>query len=233
MGPHNPPQTDAFSSVWLRGIAASLVDQMRALSTRVHVGDKRVVYAQGKEQACLWGIVQPEVRVQVALSEMKPTLGHIHHRGARFGESEPLLELPGIVEMRAAGDTVIEKVDYARFRRLAGRNPELWEALARLASMNQLLAMGAANDLALRTGRERLAAAILRLAGHRGVLQGAETTLELRVNHQDMTGLANLARLKVSEHLKALCEMSLIDLDYGCITMRDTAGLAALISKQT
>lgn len=231
MGEQSSPDLDAFGSAWLRGVPPVLVEKLRALSSRVRLRDKQVVYAQGVDQTCLWGVAQGEVRVQAALAELEPTLGHIHHPGAWLGESEPLLGLPGIVEMRAGGLTVVEKVTFTKFRALANVHPELWEALARLASMNQLVAMRAANDLALRTGRERLVAAILRLAGHRGILQGSSTTLELRVSHHDITGLANLARPKVSEHLKALAEHNLIKLDYGRITIRDVARLEAMISR--
>ena len=61
-------------------------------------------------------------------------------------------EVPGLVEMRASGDTLLEKIAYTRFRRLANEHPELWQGLARLTAMNQVLAMIAANDLASAQG---------------------------------------------------------------------------------
>lgn len=225
------PPVDAFASAWLRGVPSSVMGKLRKLSSRVSLGDKHVVYAQGVEQTCLWGVVSGEVRVHVALAELEPTLGHIHHPGAWLGESEPILGVPGIVEMRAAGQTVVERVAYPRFRALAIAHPELWEALARLTSMNQLLAMRAANDLALRTGRKRLAAAILRLSGHRAVLQGSMTTTVLQVSQQEIAGLANLARSRVSEHLKDMEKETLIQLGYGSISIVDVERLQSVIAE--
>ena len=225
------PAVDAFGAAWLRGVPSPLVDRLRALSSRMTLGDKQIVYAQGAEQTFLWGVARGKVRMQVALSELEPTLGHIHHPGGWLGESEPLLGIAGIVEMRAVGPTVVERIPYARFRAIANAHPELWEALARLTSMNQLLAMNAANDLALRTGRKRLAAAILRLSGHRGVFQGSAATSVLGISQQEIAGLANLARPKVLEHLKALESENLIRLAYGAITIRDAAGLEAVLSE--
>ena len=225
------PAIDVFGSAWLRGVPGTVVDELRALSSLITLNDKQIVYGQGAEQTAIWGVVRGEVRVQVALSELEPLLGHIHQAGAWLGESEPLLGVPGIVEMRTAGPTVVERIPYARFRAIANAHPELWEALARLTSMNQLLAMNAANDLALRTGRKRLAAAILRLSGHRGVFQGSAATSVLGISQQEIAGLANLARPKVLEHLKALESENLIRLAYGAITIRDAAGLEVVLSE--
>jgi len=91
--------------------------------------------------------------------------------------------------------------------------------------------MRAANDLALRTGRKRLAAAILRLSGHRGVLQGSVTTTVLQVSQQEIVGLANLARPKVSEHLKAMEKENLIKLGYGRISIVNVEELQSVIAE--
>lgn len=224
------PHPDVWAAGWLRSMPPDVVEKLRALSDRIAVGDKALVYAHGAEQKWLWGVVAGQVRVHVALNEMEPTLGHIHHVGAWFGESEPLLEVPGLVEMRASGETTVEKIAYARFRRLANEHPELWEGLARLTAMNQVLAMTAANDLALRTGRKRLAAALLRLSGQRAVLQGSLEVAIVKTSQQDIAGLANLALSKVSAHLGALAGANLIRLEYGRIRILDPDGLQDVIN---
>jgi len=109
----------------------------------------------GAKQDALWDVAHGQVRVLVALNEMEPVLGHVHQQGAWFGESELLLGVPGLVEMQAAGEVTLVRVPFVEFRRLAKAHAALWEALARLTSMNQVLAMTAANDLALRRGREK------------------------------------------------------------------------------
>lgn len=221
---------NVFSSSWLHDVRDGVIDKLRELADQIDLRDQDVVYAEGVEQQYLWGVVRGEVRVHVAMNEMEPTLGHIHRPGAWLGESEPILGIPGIVEMRAAGDTTMARIAYPRFRALANKNPELWEALTRLTSMNQLLAMSAANDLALRTGRKRLAAALLRLSGHRGVLQGSHTTTNLKVTQQEIAGLANLARSKTANHLASLADEKLIQLEYSRISILDISGLREIIT---
>ena len=224
-----PKLSKAFSAAWLRDVPEKIVADLAVLGEEVSFGDKAVVYAQDAEQTCLWGVVRGQVRVMVTLNELEATLGHIHHAGAWLGESEPLLGLPGLVEMRSSGETVLVRIPFPRFRRLANVYPELWEALARLTAMNQLLAMSAANDLALRTGRHRIAASLLRLGGHRGVLQGSATTQEIKITQQELSNLSNLAPSKVSPHLKALEAGNFIQLRYGKITIIDIEGLSSSI----
>ncbi|WP_068113421.1 Crp/Fnr family transcriptional regulator [Tropicimonas marinistellae] len=225
----NPPLNDVFAAAWLQGVSDRVLGEFAALGDEVSFADKSVVYAQDAEQTCLWGVISGQVRVMVTLNELETILGHIHHAGAWLGESEPVLSLPGLVEMRSSGETTLVRILYARFRALANRHPELWEALARLASMNQLLAMSAANDLALRTGRQRIAATLLRLGGHRGVLQRSATTRTISITQQELSDLANLAPSKVSPHLKFLEGKNLIRLGYGKVTITDIDGLSSSI----
>ncbi len=224
---------DPFETAWLQGVPPAVLDKLRALSQRVELQNNQPVYAEGVDQNSLWGVLAGEVRVMAALSEMEPTLGHIHLPGAWLGESEPLLGIPGIVDMRAGGTVELVQIPYAKFRPLAYAHPELWEALARLTSMNQLTAMVAANDLALPTGRQRLAAAILRLCGHRGVVQSVQKKMDLRVSQQEPSGLANMRRPGLSKHLKAFENEGLVELSYASITLCDVAGIErAMFSQQ-
>ena len=191
--------------------------------------DRGIVYGLGAEQRWFWGIASGQVRVQVALNEMGPTLGHIHQAGAWFGESEPLLGVPGLVEMQAAGETMVVRVPFASFRRLANAHPELWEALARLTSMNQVLAMSAANDLALRTGRMRLAATLLRLSGQRADFQNSARRMVIPVSQQEVANLANVSLSKACDQLGAFAKTKLIQLEYGRIVVLDPEKLRAII----
>lgn len=207
-----------------------MVEQLRRISNTIHYQNGDVVYAMGGPQDYLWGVKAGQLRVEVAMNEMEPVLGHIHHAGAWLGESEVLLGLPGLVEMRAIGDISMTRVKYNHFSILADKHPALWTGLARLTSFNQLLAMSAANDLVLRTSRQRLAATLLRLTGHRGVFQACATTESVLVTQSELANLTNLALSKTSDHLREMSKDGLIGLEYRRIVLRDFNGLGAIIS---
>lgn len=220
---------DVFAAAWLRDVPPAVLERLRTLGKVISFEDRGVVYGLGADQRWLWSVVIGQVRVEITLNEMEPVLGHIHQTGAWFGESEPLLGVPGLVEMRASGKTSVLRIDYAAYRALANEHPELWEALARLTSMNQLLAMTAANDLGLRTGRMRLAAVLLRLGGFRANLQRSATSLTIPASQTEVANLANVSLSKASEELNRFAGTSIVRLEYGRIVILDPQELRRVI----
>lgn len=220
---------DVFSSAWLDGVSHDPLRELRQISDVVQFEHNSVIYSLGGPQEWLWGIASGRVQVRVAMMEMEMVLGHVHHPGAWFGESELANKLDGLVEMKAVGTTVVSRVPYKRFRAIANRHPELWEAFARLTSMNQLLAMSAANDLALRTSRKRLAATLLRLSGRRGVRQGSWHSNVVHASQQDIAHLANVSLSKTSLHLGELANEGLVLLYYGRIEINEPDKLTTIV----
>ncbi|WP_209509546.1 MULTISPECIES: Crp/Fnr family transcriptional regulator [unclassified Ruegeria] len=220
-----------FSSAWLRGVSQESLEKLKQISEIVTYKDKETIYAIGGPQSFLYGTVSGKVQVRLALTEIEPVLGHIHHPGAWFGESELLLGVDGLVEMKAAGGVRLVRIAYSRFRPLANERPDLWEAFARLASMNQLLAMSAANDLAQRNTRKRITAALLRLGGWRGALQGAEPTDTVVASQQELADLSNIALSKISVYLGEMATEGLIRLEYGRTVLLDLDGLRRVVEE--
>ena len=222
---------NVFASAWLRDLSVEQVRRLSEITEFVDLGSDDTVYAMSGPQEYLWGISSGQVRVHVALNEEEPMLGHIHRAGAWFGESELIQNVDGLVEMKAYGETKLAKIAYTRFRKLAKTTPDIWEAFARLASMNQLLAMSAANDLVLRKSKDRIAATLLRLSGRRGVIQGTQTSDIVEVNQQDLARLANIVRSKASVHLRALADEGYIEPQYAAIRLLDPVGLSNSIGR--
>ncbi len=226
----NGSEYHIFKSAWLAGVSSEAISDLKSICRFVEIGDGDPIYSIGGPQKWLWGVAKGQVQVRVALIEVEPVLGHIHHEGAWFGESEPLLTTEGLVEMRANGPTVLGKVPYEQFKKLATHYSELFEALARLASMNQLLAMSAANDLILPSSRQRLAATLLRLGGRRASLQGGKSVDEIMATQRDVAGLSKVSMSKASEHLGAMAQDGLIKLEYGRVVLLDIEGLNRVIA---
>ena len=117
---------DVFSARWLNDVPPAAIEKLRSVSDRISIPNRGTVYGLGAEQRWLWGISSGQVRVHVSLNEMEPVLGHIHQAGAWFGESEPLQQLPGLVEMQAAGEISVARIDFARFRAIADSVSPCW-----------------------------------------------------------------------------------------------------------
>ncbi|MEM1074451.1 MAG: Crp/Fnr family transcriptional regulator [Pseudomonadota bacterium] len=222
-------RSDVYASAWLKGLTTDAINDLQAITEFMEYENKDTIYAIGGPQQWIWGICSGCVKVLVAMAKMDPVVGHIHHPRAWFGESEPLLGIDGLVEMKAIGQTTVARVPYTKFKECADGKPELWEAYARLCSMNQLLAVAAANDLALVRSEKRIAATLLRLSGQRSVLQGSEASDIVHANQQEVATLANISLSKASGHLNKMAREGFIDLRYGHISILDPRGLQTVI----
>lgn len=220
---------DVFAASWLHGVPAEIVEQLRQISDTKSYKDGQVVYASGSPQEYLWGVKTGQLRMAVAMNELQPVLGHIHHAGAWLGETAVILGSPAFVEMRATDSVTMTRLKYSQFKALADKHPTLWAGLAKLTAYNQLLAMSAAKDLVLRTSRERIAATLLRLAGHRGVVQASAKTNAVLATQKELADLANLALSKTSEHLRDMSKDGLIGLEYKRIVLKDLDGLKNMV----
>lgn len=210
---------DPFESSWLRNLSPQAIDGLRERCSLVPFPSGSCIYRIGLNQDSLWGVLDGQVRVLVATNELPPVLGHIHAPGAWFGEVEFTLSHPAYVEMQAAGDTRLYRIEHSAFRDLSQQHPQLWESVARLACLNLWLTTAAANDLVLRTAEMRIAAVLLRLSGHRSAIQGSPPLTTVHANQQEIASLANVARTTASKTLQKFREQGAIGLDYGRVSM--------------
>lgn len=220
---------DPFGSKWLSNNDETAIDRLRRASTCVDLSRGGLVYAYGAPQDSLYGVVTGQVRVFVITNEMHPALGHIHAPGAWFGEVESILQIDSYVQMEADVETQLVRIRVKEFRILAAEYPNLWESVTRLTALNLWYATCAANDLALRTPRQRIAASVLRLAGYRAATQGNPPINSLRVSQQEIADLSNVARTTASRLLHEFQEKEILCLDYGRIIVLDAKRLAEVL----
>lgn len=215
-----------FSAHWLHAVGTATAEKLDRITERIEYDKGDTVYAIGGPQRWLWAIEQGEVQIRLTLIETEPVLAHMYYTGAWFGESELIHNIDGIIDVTANTSTKMARVPYSSFCRIADVEPELWKALVLLTSMNQMLAMSAANDLTLRKSRSRLAAVLLRLSGMRNNFQRAGFTDTVRANQQEIADLSNLARSKASVYLREFEREGLVELNYNSVRILDPDGLS-------
>lgn len=224
-----PQDTDPFEAQWLTGTQAAAIGALRAAAIPIDLPRGGVVYAHGRPQKSIYGILTGQVRVIVSTNEMHPALGHIHGPGGWFGEVESILGIDSYVQMEADVKTRLCRISLRRFRAVAAGYPQLWEATTRLTAYNLWLATSAANDLLLRTPLFRIAAVLLRLSGRRAATQGSSPLNSIRASQQEIANLANVARSTASKILNGLQNDGVLCLDYGRVAILDTQKLAVML----
>jgi len=191
--------------------------------------DGAMIYGFQQEQMCLWGVVSGVVRILVTMNEQDPKLVHCAGPGFWFGEVSVITGQTRAVQAEASGEVTLCAIDRGVVTRIAQRDPEVWRAVAMLSTMNQLMAIGAGEDLMIRDSRKRLVAVLLRFAGHRNAFQGAAPIPTVAVTQLELAEASCLSRSSATAILRDLAQRGMISTDYRTIKILDSMALTRII----
>lgn len=200
---------------WLSHFNTDLVDALLSEGRFFKAEKGETLYDIGQQQVCLYCMVSGSARFEISMNEQPTRLGHLIGPGFWFGENELALGKSAILEVTCTSKAVIFYVTDRQFAAIAARHTHAWKAIAALSSMNVGLAIGAADDLMLRTSRQRLCAVILRLAARRNAFQGQPPLDTLFLTQTDLSTAANLSRSKTAEITGSLADAGAIQTIYG------------------
>jgi CRP-like cAMP-binding protein len=193
--------------------------------------DGAMIYAFEQEGTCLWGVVSGHVRFLVTMNEQDPRFAHCAGPGFWFGEIPVILGGTRAMQAMVFGETKLCAVDVNLIASLAHRDPAVWRWVAALSVMNEMTAIGAADDLMVRDSRKRLIAVLLRLAGHRNAFQGAAPIATLPLTQVELAEASSLSRSSATMILGALSRKGLIRTDYRTIVILDPEALKAMLAE--
>ena len=225
----DPEASRGLPGGWLGKVSPAFAKALLAVGVKRTFQDGEVIYGLGQDQACLWGISSGLVRMLVTMNEQSPRFGHVAGPGFWFGETEFVIDRPGIIEMAASGETELLMVTRHAFARVAGNHPDAWPAVAVLAVLNEGLAIGAADDLMIRDARQRLCAVLLRLSSNRNAFQGMPPIPYIPATQREIAEAANLSRSSAAALLAELSGAGLVRTEYRRIEILDPEGLGGLI----
>jgi CRP-like cAMP-binding protein len=197
---------------------------------RIHrFGDSATIYTFEQDQICLWGVVSGLVRISVSMNEQEPKLAHCAGPGFWFGEVPVITGRTRAVQAVASGETRLCAIDRSEIVAMARGTPEPWRLVATLAVLNQLVAIGAGEDLMIRDPRKRLVAVLLRLSGRRNAFQGTAPIPTVPVTQAELAEASTLSRSSASVVLKDLAQRGMIRTDYRSIAILDPKALEGLL----
>jgi CRP-like cAMP-binding protein len=187
-------------------LRAALLDVSRL--KRYSAGDR--VYGLGDPPGGLYGLEEGCLGLEAAQSDSPPQKGFLVHPGTWIGEG-PVAGLQArITGAWATRPTKVLSIEIAGFRRVAGRDPDLWRHLVLLALQNNMRVMGLAQDLMLRGSRQRLAALLARLGGLRDARRPVSAVVD--ATQGEIAAIANLSRGVVSRLLLEMEQDGLVRL---------------------
>jgi CRP-like cAMP-binding protein len=150
----------------------------------------------------IFGIVSGCLAAEVAQSGVAPQKVLLVHPGTWSGAG-PVAGLEArIAGFCATRQTEVLFIEIADFRRVAEEQPEAWRHLSLLVLENLGQTIGLAQDLMVRSGRQRLRAILARLAGLHAELVPDPPIIY--ATQAEVADIANLARSVVSRFLQEM-----------------------------
>ncbi len=215
---------------WLGQVPSPVANALIDAGKFQTFSDGATIYGFGQEQYCLFGIASGQIRMWVTMNEQEPRFGHVAGPGFWFGEYEVVTRQPRVVEMAASGETRLCVVTRSDIDRVARKHADAWAAVALLAVMNQVTAIGAADDLMIRNAKKRLVAVMLRLSSHRNAFQGVPPVPAVPVTQREIADAAAVSRSSAAAILADLKRDGMIRIDYKTIVVLEPERLMALLA---
>ena len=177
-------------------------------------GDGAMIYTFEQDQICLWGVVLGIVRISVTMNEQEPKLVHCAGPGFWFGEVPVIKGRTGAVEAVASGGTRLCAIDRSVIVEMTRRTPGALRLAATFAVLNELVAIGARENLMIRDSRKRLVAVLLRLSGLRNAFQGTAPVQSVPATQVGIAEASTLSRSSAAVILKDLTQRGMIRAEY-------------------
>jgi CRP/FNR family transcriptional regulator, cyclic AMP receptor protein len=202
---------------------------LEACSPR-HFGDGEMIYGFEQKQTCLWGVVSGSIRMFVAMSEQDPRFAHCAGPGFWFGAAPVITGETRSMQAVASGPVGLCSIDRSVVVSMGEKNPEVWRTVATLSLMNQMTAIGTAEDLMMRSPRKRLVATLLRMAGLRHGFQGNPPMATVPMTQLELAEASSLSRSSAAVIMKDLAGKGLVRTEYRSIAILDGPALKLLLT---
>jgi CRP/FNR family transcriptional regulator, cyclic AMP receptor protein len=216
---------------WLVHTPPAFRDALLAEGVLRSFGRGDVVMRHGDAPNGLWVVVEGGLSLEIAPYEQGPNFAHVLRPGFWFGVMEGLTGGGRLYSHVATRPSVCLHVPKRGVDKVLAVDPEGWRWIGQLCAGHLALAIGAMNDLMIRSSEARLAAILLRLAGARDVDNPREAMPEIDASHEDFGVMANLSRSAVGRILKEFEDKRLVACGYGAVRILDQAGLRAQIAR--
>jgi CRP/FNR family transcriptional regulator, cyclic AMP receptor protein len=226
----NPAIAATLTTRWLSQADPAIRQSLLDAGTLHHFVDGELIFAFEQQQTCLWGVVSGSLRIFVAMSEQDPKLAHCAGPGFWFGEAPVITGQTRAMQAVAGGPATLCAIDRGSIGKLAGQSADLWREVASLCVLNQLAAIGAAEDLMMRSPRKRLVATLLRMSGWRHGFQAAPPLTAVPMTQLELAEVSSLSRSSAAAIMRELAERGLVRTEYRSIVILDAAGLSQLLS---
>lgn len=215
---------------WLAEMPADFQDALLRIGVwKIALPGQEFVRA-GDPNGGLVGIAEGTAEISMAQGHPDARFVHIAKAGHWAG-FRPLLGKSRNVTIVAQSEVLWLLVPQQAALLLLNEQPGYWLHIAQLVNTAYEVTSTIMADLTRRSGRSRLAAALLRLAGCRqpGTHPGEE--MDINVPQADIAAMAVMSRNTVNSYLTEFEELGLVEIRYRSIRITHPVGLHQVLEK--
>ncbi len=205
----------------------AVIDDIMARAVVVRLAKGEIMYRQGEPGDNLMVVLSGSLKVVNVTADAKEVVLAFLKAGALIGEIAVLDGHPrtaSVVAMDAVEAVALYRRDLLPILRA---NPDALLALLEATCARLRTTIALVESYGLET-EARVAACLLRLAGAHGRKTGRGTTIEFKINQQDLGSHLGFARETISRTLSDFRGAGLIELSGALIVILDLEGLALL-----
>lgn len=216
-------------SGWLGFLDPALVQNIFEAGRLEEVPKNKKVFEIGTPNPQLYCVLDGAFRMMTLLNAENRRFAHLCGPGFWFGEDAFAFRSPAVLDISSATDATTFVIHISDFEEVTKHHPFVWKDFSRLVGMNMMLAISVGSDLMIRNSDKRIAATILRLAGHRAAFQQQRPITKLHITKEDLAAAANLSRNSVTSILSEFSKQGIISKSYSAIEILDSAKLEQML----
>lgn len=185
----------------------------------------------GDESGGMFGVAAGSFGVMIPAATGELVLSHVLRTGVWFGLGPVLTNGPRSLTYRAMETSHVLHVSQADINKIAHAHPEFYRRIGMLSEGSYYaMAIRVLGDLLVRSGEQRIAAVLTRLAGS-GMNEGQQASVELKLTQAEIGQISNTSRDRVNRVLQKFAKAGWVELDYRGIVIRDLAALQGFIQR--
>ncbi|MEP7137518.1 MAG: Crp/Fnr family transcriptional regulator [Chloroflexota bacterium] len=214
---------------FFKHLPADAISKIDALFRDRDVSADGRIYFEGDEADHLYLMAMGKVKLVRNAASGREVLLDILHGGEYFGT---LALLGGRVHTETAiaqTDCCILQISSAGFENILSAYPDVTRKVLEAVSQRLTEAQDVVKQLSVYTAEQRIAAALLRLAGKVGETHGQDVLIQLPFSRQDLAAMTGATTETVSRTMSRFAEAGLIKSGRKWVTITSTKQLEELI----
>ena len=216
---------------FFKHLPAEAISKINALFYDRDVRADERIYYEGDDAERLYLVAMGKVKLVRTAASEREVLLDILHGGDYFGA---LTALGGRVYAETAiaqTDCCILQISSADFETILSEHPEVARRALEVVSQSLAEAREIVQQLSSFTAEQRIAAALLRLAGKLGEAHGENVLIQLPFSRQDLAAMTGATTETVSRVMSRFTEEKLVKSGRKWVTITDAKQLKQLVER--